>query len=97
MATFEYLPTVVDDEPGPLRLQIADILSILVLRKLSYYSHADAKGERKYSFYSFLTSTLDGGEWSASCPGRALSPGKDPQYPLYRRLGGPQSWFGHRG
>jgi hypothetical protein len=27
----------------------------------------------------------------------ALYPrGKDPQYPLYRRLGGPQSWSGHR-
>jgi hypothetical protein len=31
-------------------------------------------GERKYS-YSYLTSTLDGGEWSASRPGRALPPG----------------------
>jgi hypothetical protein len=29
-------------------------------------------GERRYSSYSFLTSVLDGGEWSASCPGRAL-------------------------
>jgi hypothetical protein len=25
-------------------------------------------GERKYSSYSFTTSALDGGEWSASCP-----------------------------
>jgi hypothetical protein len=25
-------------------------------------------GERRYSSYSFLTSALDGGEWSASCP-----------------------------
>jgi hypothetical protein len=33
--------------------------------------HAGAKGERTYSFYSFLTSALDG-EWSSSCPGRAL-------------------------
>jgi hypothetical protein len=23
-------------------------------------------GERRYNFYSYLTSTLDGGEWSAS-------------------------------
>jgi hypothetical protein len=29
-----------------------------------------------YSFYSFSTSALDGGEWSASKPGRALAPGK---------------------
>jgi hypothetical protein len=34
--------------------------------------HGDAWGERRYSSYSFLTSALDGGEWSASRPGRAL-------------------------
>jgi hypothetical protein len=28
--------------------------------KLSRYRHADAKGERKYSSHSFLTSALDG-------------------------------------
>jgi len=32
---------------------------------------------------------LEGGEGSASCPGRSLPPGKT-WYPLYRRLGGPQ-------
>jgi hypothetical protein len=31
-----------------------------------------------------------------SRPGRALPRGKDPRYPLYRRLGGPQSRSGHR-
>jgi hypothetical protein len=41
--------------------------------------------------YSFLTSALDGGEWSASRSGRALPPGKGPRYPLDRRLGGNQS------
>jgi hypothetical protein len=56
-----------------------------------------ALGERNYSSYSFLTSELDGDEWSASLPGRALPRGKDPQYPLYRRLGGPQSRSGCRG
>jgi hypothetical protein len=25
-----------------------------------------------------MTLTLDGGEWSVSCPGHALHPGKDP-------------------
>jgi hypothetical protein len=35
-------------------------------------------GERRYSSYSFLTSALDGGDWSASRPGRALPPGKGP-------------------
>jgi hypothetical protein len=58
---------------------------------------ADASGEREdYSSYSFLTSALDGGECSASLLGRALSPGKGPPTPLDRRLGGPQSWSGHR-
>jgi hypothetical protein len=68
--------------------------------KLSRNSYAGAKGERKFSSYSFVTSALDGGEWSASRPGRALlslPPGKDPRYPLYRRLGGPESRSGHRG
>jgi hypothetical protein len=49
--------------------------------------HAGAWGEWRYSSYSFLTSALDGSEWSASRPGRALSRLKDPRYPLYRRLG----------
>jgi hypothetical protein len=31
-------------------------------------------GDRRYSSYSFLTSALEGGEWSASRPGRALPP-----------------------
>jgi hypothetical protein len=35
-------------------------------------------GERRYSSYSFTTSALDVGKWSASRPGRALSPGKGP-------------------
>jgi hypothetical protein len=29
-----------------------------------------------YSSYSFTTSALDGGEWSASRPGRAFNPGE---------------------
>jgi hypothetical protein len=32
--------------------------------------------ERRYSTYSFMTSALDVGEWSASRPGRALTQGK---------------------
>jgi hypothetical protein len=35
-------------------------------------------GDRRYSSYSFLTSALEGGEWSASRPGRTLPPGKEP-------------------
>jgi hypothetical protein len=36
-----------------------------------------------------MTTALEGGEGSASCPGRSLPPGKT-RYPLYRRLGGPE-------
>jgi len=36
--------------------------------------------------YAVLTSVLDGGEWSGSCPGS--------WYPLDRRLSGPQSQSG---
>jgi hypothetical protein len=50
-----------------------------------------ASVERRYSSYSFFTWALDGVEWSASRPCRALAPGKGPplQYPLYKRLAGP--------
>jgi hypothetical protein len=44
-------------------------------------------GERRYSSYSFLTSALDGGEWSASRPGRALPPGKGPPVPIVQEAG----------
>jgi hypothetical protein len=33
-------------------------------------------GKRRCSPYSFLTSALEGGEWSTSCPSRALPPGE---------------------
>jgi hypothetical protein len=61
------------------------------------YRHAGAKGENKYSSYLFLTSALDGGEWSAPRSGRALRPRKDPRYPLDRKLGESQSWSGRKG
>jgi hypothetical protein len=40
-----------------------------------------------YSSYSFLTSALDGGECLASCPGRALCPGKGPLVPTGQEAG----------
>jgi hypothetical protein len=39
----------------------------------------------KAQLHAFLTSALEGGEWSASRPGR-FSPGKEPTYPLDTRL-----------
>jgi hypothetical protein len=44
--------------------------------------------------HTFLTSVLDGGEWSASRPGRFTLREGAPGYPLDRRLGGPQSRSG---
>jgi hypothetical protein len=38
--------------------------------------HGGTLGERRYSSYSFSTLALDGGEWSASRPGRAFTPGE---------------------
>jgi hypothetical protein len=44
-------------------------------------------GDRRYSSYSFFTSALEGGEWSASRPGRALPPGKEPPIPTVQEAG----------
>jgi hypothetical protein len=51
----------------------------------------EAHEENSNSSYSFLTSALDGGEWSASIPGHAMLLGKDNRYPLYRKLDGLQT------
>jgi hypothetical protein len=40
-----------------------------------------------------MTTARKGCEGSASRPGRSLPPEKT-RYPLYRRLGGPQGWYG---
>jgi hypothetical protein len=54
----------------------------------------DRKAQRgvEVYLYSFLTSALEEGGWSAPRPGR-FTPGKT-RYPLYMRLGGPQGWSG---
>jgi hypothetical protein len=49
--------------------------------------HGGAWGERRYRSYSFTTSALDGGEWSASRPGRSLPPGKGPLVPIVEEAG----------
>jgi hypothetical protein len=41
----------------------------------------------EYSSYSFTTSALDGGEWSASRPGRVLPPGKGSPVPIVQEAG----------
>jgi hypothetical protein len=44
-------------------------------------------GRGDISSYSFQTSALDGGEWSASRPDRALPPGKGPPVPIGQEAG----------
>jgi hypothetical protein len=46
--------------------------------KLSHYTPWRRLRGEKDSSYSFLTSALDGGEWSASSPGHALASRKGP-------------------
>jgi hypothetical protein len=58
--------------------------------------HEGAWEERKYSSYSLTNSVLDGGEWSASRPGRALPPGKGPPISILQEAEWAQSPFGHR-
>jgi hypothetical protein len=54
-------------------------------------------GDRRYSSYSFLTSALEGGEWSASRPGRALPPDKEPPVPTVQEAGwAPEPVWTHR-
>jgi hypothetical protein len=64
--------------------------------KRSHNTPMEAQGGRMHSSYSFMALALDEGEWSVSHPGHASPRGKDPRYPLDRRLGGTQSRSGHR-
>jgi hypothetical protein len=47
----------------------------------------EAHGGEEVYLLPFLTSVLDGGEWSASRPGRALPPGKEPPVPIGQEAG----------
>jgi hypothetical protein len=44
-------------------------------------------GVVEVQIHSFLTSALEGGERSASRPGRALPPGKEPPVPIVQEAG----------
>jgi hypothetical protein len=44
-------------------------------------------GRVRYRSYFFLTSALEGGEWSASRPGRPLPPDKEPPVPTVQEAG----------
>jgi hypothetical protein len=51
------------------------------------YTYGGEGGERMYSSYSLTTSALDGGEWSALRPGRALPPWKGPPVSIVQEAG----------
>jgi hypothetical protein len=52
-----------------------NIRNFIIIKGEGVPLHAmEAHGERRYSSYSYSTSALDGSEWSASRPGRALPP-----------------------
>jgi hypothetical protein len=52
---------------------VATIREVVPLRSIEAHL-----GERRHSSYSFLTSALEGGEWTASRPGRDLPSAKEP-------------------
>jgi hypothetical protein len=54
---------------------------------LSHYTPWRRLGGRRYSSYSFSTSALDVGEWSASLLSRALAQGKGPPVPIVQEAG----------
>jgi hypothetical protein len=55
---------------------VPSLFHMFYLFFLSHYMSRRRLGERKYSSYSFSTSGLDGGQWSASRPSRALALGE---------------------
>jgi hypothetical protein len=65
--------------------------------KLSRYRHAGDIWERTYSSYSFLTLVLEVVSDQRHAPAALYPREKNPQYPLDRKLGGLQSWSGHKG
>jgi hypothetical protein len=58
-----------------------------VLKSCPTTRRGGACGERRYSSYSFSTSALDGVEWSASLPDRALALGKGPPVSIVPEAG----------
>jgi hypothetical protein len=60
---------------------------LLFILKLSHYSQEGAYGDRMYRSYLLMTSALDGCEWSASRPGRALPPEKGPPVSIVKEAG----------
>jgi hypothetical protein len=69
-----------ESEKERIRIHVTRFLGHNGSAKLSRYSHAGSKGEIRCSFYSFLTSALDGDEWLASRPSLLYHSGKGSRY-----------------
>jgi hypothetical protein len=54
-------------------------------------------GRAEIQLHAFLTSPLDGSEWSVPCTSCFIPPGKEPWYHLDTRLGEPKNWSGYCG
>jgi hypothetical protein len=52
------------------------LVFLLVLSNILFLGNHRLELMSRHSSYSFMTSALDGGEWSASRPGRAFTPGE---------------------
>jgi hypothetical protein len=63
------------------------VIYVKIKVKQSRYTPWRRLGGEEYSSYSFTTSALDGGEGSASRPGRALPPEKGPPVPIVQGAG----------
>jgi hypothetical protein len=63
----------------------------LIIKNCPATRHGGTWGERRYSSYSYLTSALDGVSGQRHAPAALYPLGKNPWYPLDKRLGGPQS------
>ena len=74
---------------------MACIFVLFLIRKLKWSVTGTVwpRGWVQVYLYSSMTAALEGGEWSATRPGRTLPPGKT-RYAFYRRLGGPQGRSG---
>jgi hypothetical protein len=59
----------------------------IIIKSCQTTLHGGAWEERRYNSYSVPTSALDGSEWSASRPGRALAPGKGSLVPIVQEAG----------
>jgi hypothetical protein len=64
-------------------------------KSVPQHTYGGERWEKSYSSYSFTNSALDGVGGQRHAPAAIYPRGKDPRYPLDRRLGRPQRRSGH--